>query len=94
MLHVDAMFRHFPSAKKNHRYLPAIALPQDSIVVDVHFAKSRAELIHKRRDRRLGLFAKMTAWPRVKRHVAWTGCSEARVLRMQSGLQGHGFEFE
>ena len=74
------MLRHFVGAKKNHRHVPAVTFPQDIIVVDIHLAESRAELAKKRRNCRLGLFAKMTAWPRVQRHVAWTGCGKARVL--------------
>jgi hypothetical protein len=74
------MLRHFVGAKKNHRHVPAVTFPQDSIIVDIHLAESRAVLAKKRRNRRLGLFAQMTAWPSVQRHVAWTGGSQARVL--------------
>ena len=80
MLHVHAMLRHFVGAKKNHRDVPAVTFPQDNILVDIHLAKSLAELAKKRRNRGLGLFAQMTAWPRVQRHVAWTGGNQACVL--------------
>ncbi len=82
LLHVDAMLGYLACPKKNHRHVPAITLPQNRILVDVHFAQRSAALTKKRRNRGLGFLAQMATRSRVKRHFAWTRGSQARVLSM------------
>ncbi len=94
LLHVDAMLGYLARAKKNHWHVPAIALPQNRILVNVHFAKRSAELVKQRGNRGLGFFAQMALRSRVQCHFARTRSSQARVFGMQSGFEAHGFGFE
>jgi len=80
LLHVDAMLGYLACPKKNHRHVPAITLPQNRILVNVHFKKGSAELAKQRRNRNFSFLAQMATRSRVKRHFARTRGSQARVF--------------
>ena len=94
LLHVDVMLGYLACPKKNHRHVPAMAFPQNRILINVDFAERSAELAKQRRNCGLGFFAQMASRSRVKRHFARTRGSQAFVFGMQSGLWAHGFGFE
>ena len=94
LLQVHAMLCHLARAKKNHWNFPPIAFSQHRIVVNIHFAETRAKLAQKRRNRSPGLLAEMTPRAGVKRHFARPGGSQTRVFAMRSRFEAHGFGFE
>ncbi len=57
LLKIHAMLRRFPLANEDDRNIPAVALLQDGIRVDIDFPEDSAELSQERRDSRLGFVA-------------------------------------
>ena len=59
------MFRGFMPADEDHWNVPAVALFENGILIDIHFIESGTEFAQQGRDGRLSFFAKMATWPGV-----------------------------
>src|SRR5579859_4359990 len=84
------MLRCFPRADENHRNVYAVALLENRIARNVHFAKDCASLAQNRRHRILGFLAEVATRPCIQRHFARACRREPRILRMLR----HGFGCE
>jgi hypothetical protein len=87
---VNAMLGDFARADENDRNVHAIALFQNRIVRDIHFAKGRTELAQDRGNSVLGVLTKMAPRPRVESDLPRPGSRQPGVLRMF----GHGLSLE
>ena len=90
------MFGRLASANKNHRDIPPIALSQDGIFIDVHFAQGRAKFRDARRNGGLGFVTQVAAWTRIESHIARPGHGQPPIFWMFVGgrMIVHGFGFE
>src|SRR5258707_12553323 len=76
------MLRRFPLANEDDRNIPAVALFQKRIGINIDFPKGGAELSQQRRDSRLGFLAEVASWTRIQGDVAGRGSGKARVFGM------------
>ena len=61
MNEINAMLCGFVRADENYGNFPSVALLQNGVFVDVHFAQGSAKFAEQGRDGSLGFFAKMAA---------------------------------
>ncbi len=78
------MLRRFPPANEDDRNIPAVALFQNRIGINIDFPKGGAELSQERRDSRLGFLAEVASWTRIEGDVAGRGSGKARVFGMSA----------
>jgi len=88
LLEIDAMLGRFFLADKNHRNIPAVALLQVGIVINIDFAKDGAEFAQKRSDGRLGFVAEVASGAGVKSDVPGAGSGKAGVFGMSAHRLG------
>ncbi len=60
------MLRRFPPANEDDRNIPAVALFQNRIGINIDFPEGGAELSQERRDGGLGFLAKVASWTRIE----------------------------
>lgn len=82
------MLGSFLRADENDRNIPAVALFQDRIVINIDFAEDGVEFRQNRGDRGFGFLAKVASWTRVESDVAWAGSGKAGVF----GVGAHRLE--
>ncbi len=85
------MLRRFVLADEDHRDVPPVAILQNGILINVHFAQDKTEFAQNRRDGRFRLVAKMATGTRVKCDVAGPATGQSRVFR--GVAHGLGFEY-
>ncbi len=88
---IHAMLRRFVLADEDHRDVPRVAILQNGILINVHFAQDNTEFAQNRRDSRFRLVAKMATGTRVKCDVARPTAGHSRVFR--GVAHGLGFEY-
>ncbi len=76
---VDAMLCRFSLPNEDYRNIPAVALVQFAVIVDVDFVKDRAEFAEQWRDSSFGFFAEMTARTCVERDVTRPASGKLRI---------------
>jgi len=76
------MLRYFSLANEDHRNIPAVALLQDRIGINIDFPEDSAEFSQERRDGRLGFVAKVAPRTRIEGDIAGSGSGKAGVFWM------------
>jgi hypothetical protein len=81
---IDAMFRDFPRAQKDHGYIDVIAFAQDSIGVDVNFAQRRPSVPQQWGNLSLGFLAEVATGPGIDRNFEWLLWVQQASLRAKT----------
>lgn len=81
------MLRYFPVSDENHGNVPAVAVLQESIGINIHFAEDSAEFQHQRRNGSLGFVAEVASGAGVESDVTRAGNGKSGVF----GMRAHRF---